>query len=226
MINRTQNQHSLDWHRNRLGQITGSKVGLLMKNPRSGGGFSATAKTYLYQLAGERRLNPAIVADDQMLEYFLEQTSTQSKAMRFGNEQEENARQLYCETRGIEVEEVGLCPHDSIPFFASSPDGIISGQDSIGCVEIKCPSISTFSQYCDGVCDNESLLKANPDYYYQTQAHMACTDAQFCDFVVYCPFVCNPIHIVRIERDNTAIAEMESRVKLAEEEIRKFSQSI
>jgi hypothetical protein len=45
---------------------------------------------------------------------------------------------------------------------------------------------------------------------------MACTDAEFCDFIAYCPFVENPIHIVRINRDVDAIAFIEERVQLAE----------
>ncbi len=48
------------------------------------------------------------------------------------------------------------------------------------------------------------------------QNHMACTDAQFCDFVVYCPFVENPIHIVRITRDEEAIELIYKRVQEAE----------
>ena len=67
--------------------------------------------------------------------------------------------------------------------------------------------------------DNESLKKVNPDYFYQCQNHMACTKATFCDFVAYCPFVENPMHIVRITRDNDEIALVEERVIKAEEVI-------
>lgn len=61
-------QRSLAWFRQRLGYITGSKVGDLMKSGRrKEEAFGETAKSYLYQVAAERCINKAIVADD---EYF------------------------------------------------------------------------------------------------------------------------------------------------------------
>lgn len=214
----TQEQRTLEWYRARLGYITGSQVGSLIKSGRAKDKvFSDTALTYLYQLAGERSLNPEIVKDDNMFTFYLEQTTSQSKAMRFGTEQEENARAMYVTITGREVKEVGLCHHPQIKYLASSPDGITADGDVMGCVEIKCPTLSTYSKYVAEIHDNESLKKVNPDYYYQCQNHMACTEAQFCDFIVYCPFVENPIHIVRIKRDEEAIALIMERVELAEQ---------
>lgn len=104
----TQEQRTLEWYRARLGYITGSQVGSLMKSGRTKDKvFSDTALTYLYQLAGERSLNPEIVKDDNMFTFYLEQTTSQSKAMRFGTEQEENARAMYVTITGREVKEVG-----------------------------------------------------------------------------------------------------------------------
>lgn len=216
-LNFQQEQRTLDWYRARLGYITGSQVGTLMKSGRSKDrAFSETALTYLYQLAGERSLNPEIVKDDNMFSFYIDQTTSTSKAMRFGTEQEENARNTYIQLTGRIVQEVGLCKHPSIPYLASSPDGITSDNGEAGCLEIKCPTLSTYSKYVAEIKDNESLKRVNPDYYYQCQNHMACTNATFCDFVVYCPFVENPMHIVRIIRDDTAIAFIEERVMLAE----------
>lgn len=178
--------------------------------------FSDTAMTYLYQLVGERSLNPEMVRDDDMFKFYLEQTTSQSKAMRFGTEQEENARAMYSVLTNHDVQEVGLCHHPTIQYLASSPDGMTSDGDMLGCIEIKCPALSTFSKYVAEVQDNWSLKRINPDYYYQCQNHMACTGASFCDFIVYCPFVENPIHIVRITRDEDAIALIVERVELAE----------
>lgn len=216
-INFQQEQRTLEWYRARLGFITGSQVGSLMKSGRAKDKvFSDTALTYLYQLAGERSLNPEIVKDDEMFSFYIDQTTSQSKAMRFGTEQEENARNMYIQITEREVKEVGLCKHPSIPFLASSPDGITTDNKVLGCVEIKCPTLSTYSRYVSEIHDNESLKKVNPDYYYQCQNHMACTNAQFCDFIVYCPFVENPMQITRITRDEEAIAQIEERVALAE----------
>lgn len=219
-LNYSQEQRTISWYRDRLGYITGSKVGVLMKCGRAKDEpFSVTAKTYLYQVAGERALNPDIVNDDQMLQYYLDQTTSQSKAMRFGVEQEENARARYERVTGAEVKSVGLCRHPAIAHLASSPDGITESDGRLGCVEIKCPSVSTYAQYVAEIDGNASLMKVNPDYFYQCQNHMACTGADYCDFVAYCPFVANPIHIVRIERDEAAIALIEERVALAEKAI-------
>lgn len=224
-INFNQEQHSIEWYRDRLGCITGSKVGTLMQKGRSKEeAFSQTAKTYIYQVAGERALSPAIVEDDKMLQFYLEQTSAQSRAMRFGTEQEPNARSLYTELTGNAVTEVGLCHHKTITHLASSPDGIVyekaaDGTETLGNIEIKCPGLAAYTQYVAEIKDNDSLLRVQKDYYYQCQCHMACTGAEFCDFVVFCPFVENPIHIVRITRDNETIDLIEERVLLAEEVI-------
>lgn len=221
----SQEQHSPDWYRARLGCITGSKVGVLMKGGRGKDEiFSVTAKSYLYQVAGERALSHGIVDDDDMLQYYLDQTNVQSKAMRFGTEQEANARALYAELTGREVHEVGLCVHPLISYYASSPDGIIADGGVRGCLEIKCPSVSTFTQYATEIVDNPSLLRVNPDYFYQCQAHMDCTDSDFCDFVAYCPFMANPMHIVRISRDPEAILQMRERVQKAEEVVVRYQQ--
>lgn len=219
-INFNQEQRTLDWYRARLGFITGSQVGSLMKSGRTKDKvFSDTALTYLYQLAGERSLNPEIVQDDNMFSFYIDTTTSQSKAMRFGTEQEDNARSTYIQITGCDVKEVGLCKHPTIPYLASSPDGITSDNNEMGCVEIKCPTLSTYSKYVAEIHDNESLKKVNPDYFYQCQNHMACTNTSFCDFIAFCPFVENPIHIVRIKRDNEEIAQIENRVALAEEVI-------
>lgn len=219
-LNYAQEQRSLDWYRDRLGFITGSQVGTIMKSGRTKDKvFSDTALTYLYQLAGERSLNPEIVSDDAMFNYYIEQTTSQSKAMRFGSEQEENARDMYAAQTNHIVEEVGLCRHPEVKNLASSPDGITHEGEVLGCIEVKCPTLSTFSKYVAEIKDNETLKKVNPDYFYQCQNHMACTGAEFCDFIVYCPFVQNPIHIVRISRDDEAIKLILERVELAEKVI-------
>lgn len=220
-LNYGQEQHSAAWYRDRLGCITGSRVGVLMKKGRGAEPFSQTARTYLYQVAGERALAAEIKTDEKMLQFYVEQTNVTSKAMRFGSEQEENARSLYAALTMKEVREVGLCRHPSIEGFASSPDGIVTGggakDDSFGCLEIKCPGVSAFAQYVAEIKDAPTLLAVNPDYYYQCMAHMACTGAAYCDFVAYCPFMASPIHIVRIDRDPQAITAMENAVAMAEE---------
>ena len=49
------------------------------------------------------------------------------------------------------------------------------------------------------------------------QCQLACTDRTWCDFVVYNPFVAQPLHIARIDRNAADIALMLERVVLANE---------
>lgn len=211
-------QRTPDWFRQRLGKITGSMAGVLMKEGR-GGTFTDTARSYLYQLAAERTMNPEIVMDDMLFGDYLEQTETTSKAMRFGTEQEPEAREWYMLTTGRRVVETGSVSHPSIPHFASSPDGFFYDEAAgeKGCIEIKCPNQSTFMRYRTEVHDGESLLKVKPEYFYQCMSHMMVTGAAWCDFVAWCPFQSEPLHIVRVLPDGKVFDEMERRILLADE---------
>lgn len=215
MIDSTINQGSLDWFRSRLGNITGSKVGELMKSSITSGD---KAKAYLYQLAGERKMNKDIVDDDEMFQEYLDQTSVTSKAMRFGTATEGDARIVYMNLTGRDIQEVSSCKHDIIPNFASSPDGVYyEGHVLKGCIEIKCPNIHTYVKYAVEINDNMSLKNVKPLYYYQCQSHMMCTGAEWCDFVIYCPFLSNPIKIIRITPDIEAVNLITDRVMAANE---------
>lgn len=211
-------QHTLEWYRDRLGKITGSRAGDLMKSGRNKAElFGDTAKSYIYSVAAERDMNPVIINDDELFEEYLSQVDISSRSMRWGNEQEENARSLYEKITGRRIVEVGSCKHPTIENFASSPDGFFYDENTgeKGVLEIKCPSQAVFMRYKDEVKDNATLLAAKPDYFYQCQSHMACCEAQWCDFIVYCPFQQHPIHIVRILPDYTVFAELERRINAA-----------
>ena len=213
-------QHSLEWFRRRLGFITGSKVGDLMKTSRKAGEvFGDTAKAYLYQLAAERSMNQEIIEDDDLFTLYIQQVEASSKAMRWGNEQEEHARRLYSKITGSYITEVGSCRHEKIEYFASSPDGMFTDERNSekGCLEIKCPIQSTYMKYKSEIYDNESLKDVNPTYFYQCMSHMMCTSACFTDFVVFCPFQKDPIHIVRIYPDDKVFKQLETRIDLANE---------
>ena len=152
-------QHTIAWFRARHGNITGSNVGLLMKSGRTDI-FSDTGKSYIYQIASERAMNPAIVNDDSQFAEYLKQTEVTSKAIRWGNEQEADARNLYAEISGLHIVEVGSCKHPTIPHFASSPDGFYYDENTgiKSCLEIKCPNQATFMRYKNEIYDNASLL--------------------------------------------------------------------
>lgn len=204
----------MDWHRARLGHFTGSQVAKLMgKGRKKGEDFSATAISYLYQVAAERMLSDKIVEDDDMLWFYINQVSYTNKAMQWGIENEDEARELYERKTGNKVLLLSSVEHESIADYAASPDGVVEKKDI--CVEIKCPKPETAVRYMANITDGETLKSEMPDYYWQTQAEMDCTGAKGCDFVVYCPFLTTPLHIVRIERNNEDIEAIHDRIILA-----------
>lgn len=214
-------QHTLDWYRARLGYITGSEVGLIIK-PGKGKAFSDTAETYLYGVAGDRTLNSLIVNDDELFEEYLKATNTSSKAMKWGNDQEPNARDLYCKITGDKMVEVGSCRHSSIPYFASSPDGFFYNEDTgeKKCLEIKCLSKEKYMRYFHLVHCAEDLKNINSQYFYQCHAHMMVTGASSTDFVVYNPFQQKPILIITVEKDDSIADLIAERVRLGNEFIK------
>ena len=212
-------QRTLGWYRSRLGCITGSRVGELMKRPRGKKeGFSDAAMSYIYQLAAERSMNPAFVNDDTLFGDYLSSVSISSQAMRFGTEMEGYARGEYERATGRRIFETGSCRHRTIPHFASSPDGLYCGGDSLdrGAVEIKCPSQHVYMRYVSEIHDSLSLLEAEPRYFYQCMSHILCCRVRWTDFIAYCPFQRNPIHIVRIYPVRESIDEMKRRIREAD----------
>ena len=212
-------QRSLDWHRLRIGSFTGSKIGDLMKSGRKKEQiFGDTAMSYIFKVAAERMLNPVFVNDDELFGQYIEQQQVYSKAIIWGQEQEDNAKDLLMRKNPEwELSDVSSCKHDTIPHFAASPDAIIYDRKKLMIGEIKCPSVHTFVRYLVEINDAESLKKVQPDYFYQMQAEMACTNAESGIFVAYCPWLVKPIHIVPIERDEEAIKAIEERVVKANE---------
>ena len=212
-------QRSLDWHRLRIGSFTGSKIGDLMKSGRKKEQiFGDTAMSYIFKVAAERMLNPVFVNDDELFGQYIEQQQVYSKAIIWGQEQEDNAKDLLMRKNPEwELADVSSCKHDTIPHFAASPDAIIYDRKKLMIGEIKCPSVHTFVRYLVEINDAESLKKVQPDYFYQMQAEMACTNAESGIFVAYCPWLVKPIHIVPIERDEEAIKAIEERVVKANE---------
>lgn len=207
-------QHTPEWYRFRLGRITGSMAGLLMKSSKSKP-FTDTAETYLYQLAAERTMDSRFVTNDTLLQEYIDYSDISTRAMRFGTDQEPIARLMYSSVYNVTVEEVGSIQHPTLGFFASSPDGIwsIGGQQI--CLEIKCPNQSTFIKYAHQIKDAPSLKSTKPEYYWQCLAHMAVTGAIRTDFTAFCPWQQNPLHIVPVHRDEVEITQLLDRVQLA-----------
>jgi putative phage-type endonuclease len=124
-------------------------------------------------------------------------------AMEWGVEQEAAARDAYSAKVGELVTEVGFVDHPSIANSGASPDGVVGA----GIVEIKCPSTATHIEY---------LFEREPPqkYFYQMQWQMACTGAEWCDWVSYDPRMPENLQllVVRIPRDTDCIQMLEKEV--------------
>ena len=137
-------QGSLDWHRDRWGNVTGTSL-------KSALGSPAVQKTLMYDLIAQRMTEPQI-------------GDTTSAAMAHGIEMEPVAMRAVIEKTGIEFTNTGLLLSDDIPHFSISPDGIYEENGVIvGGLEIKCPNSKKHVEY---------LIKGEipKEYYYQVMA--------------------------------------------------------
>ena len=142
-------QRSLDWHRLRIGSFTGSKIGDLMKSGKKKEQiFGDVAMSYVFKVAAERMLYPGFVNDDELFGQYIEQQQVYSKAIIWGQEREDNAKDLLMKKNPEwELADVSSCKHDTIPHCAAAPDAIIYGRKKLRIGEMKCPSVHTFGRY-------------------------------------------------------------------------------
>ena len=120
------------------------------------------------------------------------------------------------------VSQSGLVLHPDFPYLGASPDGIVKCDCccSSGVLEIKgsfrCKSRSLIEASKEG---NQFCLQLNKNgcfeldmqhaYFYQVQAQMKLTGADYCDFVVWSP---NEFIVLRISPDAEFIAQAIDKV--------------
>ena len=182
------------WHRVRTGHVTASKVADVMAKGKDGGA-SKTRYNYLIKLVAEREKTPTAERE----------AGFTSEAIEWGKEQETFARIAYEVSRETFVETTGFWLHPTIKWLGVSPDGLV-GDD--GLVEIKCPMTTTHIEYVLGG-------KVPAEYVKQIQCQLWVTNRHWCDFISYDPRVrkSKQLLVVRVERDEKLIAEMESAVR-------------
>ena len=184
-------QGTPEWHAERCGKATASKIADIIATTKSGP--SASRKNYLAQLVAERLTGT--VAE-----------SYTNGPMQWGKDNEAQARDAYAFLKGLDVEPAPFVTHPSIAMSGASPDGFV-GSD--GLLEIKCPLTATHI---------ETLLggKIDAKYITQMQWQMACTGREWCDFVSYDPRM--PEHLAiwvkRVPRDGVMIEELEAAVRV------------
>ena len=181
-------QGSDAWKQARLGHVTASNMADVMSK---GKGTSEAVGRYKYKVK--------LVAER------LTQTAGESysnAAMEWGIEQEQFACIEYEASQNVFLERTGFWLHPKIQWLGVSPDRLV-GDD--GLIEVKCPNTTTHLGY---LFEN----RIPPDYYKQIQCQLWVTGRKWCDFVSYDPRLPkrNQLLIVRTERDESLIKEMEA----------------
>ncbi len=183
-------QGTAEWFAIKCGKVSASKIANIMAKLK-GGGEAASVKNYRTQILCERLTGTV-------------EESYCNGAMQRGIELEPMARECYEFIKGVTVEQVAFVDHPWIEMSGASPDGMVNFD---GNVEIKCPNTATHIEYLLG--------KVPPAQYIpQMQWQMACTGRVWCDFVSYDNRLPEDMQlfIVRLNRDDAMIAEMEKAV--------------
>jgi len=186
-------QGSDGWLYDRLGHLTSSGA-IDAINFLKNGNESVARKKYKVQVVTERLTG---IPRDSYLDRL--------RIIKWGKEQEENARLAYEFVTGNKVEEVGFIKHHSIDNLGASPDGLIL---SDGLVEFKCPESTTHIDYIlSGIVPDE--------YIPQMIDQLLVTERDWCDFVSYDPRldINNRIFIVRFKPTTQEIIDFEKKAK-------------
>jgi putative phage-type endonuclease len=188
-------QRTEEWFAARLGKVTASRVADVLAKIKSG--ESASRKNYKMELVVQRLTGKA-------------GESFTNAAMEHGVTNEPFARMAYEAHTGTFVKEEGFVDHPTIEGFGCSPDGIVGE----GLIEIKAPNTAN---HIETVLENKAPSKYIP----QMQCQMACTGAKWCDFVSFDPRVDEDLQlfIIRVNRDNEYIENMEKEIKLFLQEV-------
>jgi putative phage-type endonuclease len=189
-------QGSSEWFSLRAGKVTASRVADILAKTKTGP--SASRQNYLVELAIQRITG-------------IIQESYSNSAMEWGTQTEPQARVAYEVNTNNFVDQVAFVDHPSIKWFGCSPDGLVSDR---GLVEIKCPNSSTHWEYFKN-------KKPPQKYIIQMQTQMAVTGKDWCDFVSFDPRMPerSQLLIVRINRDEDFITEIEAEVQKFLEEV-------
>lgn len=204
-------QRSAEWHAERAGRITASRMCDVMamnepdvfkSGPRKGQAKPVNQKArldYMHQLAAERITGKA-------------KAGPKASALQWGTDVEPVARAAYEARTGQLVTECGFVLHPRYDFIGASPDFLV-GQ--VGGGEIKCPE----SQDVHLATIEEGLP---PEHVEQIQGGLWVTGRQWWDFASFHPDF--PPHlrlyVQRVERDEAYIAKLEAACLSLEAEVR------
>ena len=176
-------QGTEEWHELRCGRLTASALNAFITPAKmllstSAGARSATYRIVGEQLTGRSRHIPETVA------------------MKWGNDYEGVARDVFSEAIGEPIAEVGFVVSADDELFGCSPDGLIG--DDAG-VEIKCP------QHVENhlaVLDSESVPQ---EHLIQVLASLWITRRRWWHYVSYHPWIVDlnmAMFVITLDRTN------------------------
>ena len=191
-------QGSDAWFAARVGKITASRLGDIMRKTKWGES-TYKAKVRL-ELAIERITGKSA------------SSVTMNQAMRDGVEREPDARRLF---EAVTQKEVALCGsfnHPTIVNTSASPDGLLRGENAV--LEIKCPTHATHAK-------NLMSEKMPKNYEYQVQWQIQCTESDFAYFASYHPDFPKDLRLkyVKVDKDDSIIKSLEEAVRQFDIEI-------
>ena len=193
-------QGSDEWYTARLGKVTASRAADVLTKKGSAARSNLSAQLVLERITKTKA------------------ESFQSPSMQWGIDQEPTAKLFYEASRDVLVESVGFVQHPSIEYAGASPDGLVGAN---GLVEIKCPNTAT-------MIDIILTKKIPTNHITQMQMQMACTQRDWCDYVVFDPRMPPKakLFIKRINRDKVFIDLMEKEIILFLKDVDSNYQSI
>ncbi|MEK0369712.1 MAG: YqaJ viral recombinase family protein [Nitrosopumilus sp.] len=178
------------WLKSRSGKITGSKFGLLIKQPRTkaekeAGDLSQSSKTYLKDVVSE-----LLGAVNRELDIYQ---------FRWGHKYEPIAIEEFENKFDVEVTFKGddqKC-FNLNSYTGATPDGICGDYG----IEVKCPENATHHLTHLLIEGQEELKKQKPDYYWQCVGGMLVTGLTKWKFISFYPFYEGDLKMKIIEID-------------------------
>ena len=159
---------------NRIGNLTSSKIGVLMGKGKGENGFSATALTYIKEVNLERKLGRSI------------KTDAYSKEMAWGTFLQDYVFHNHLEFGWL------LCPdvtdvHPTIDYWAGSKD-LFMPDVKIG--EIKCYQPKNFAEYADALMtgDTDIIKESHPNEYWQGVSNAIINGVSKAELVLFMPY--------------------------------------
>jgi len=195
MIIHSCEQRSEEWHRLRIGRVTGTRIKEMV-----------TGKPATFELLCKK------IAAEKITGVSSEKPFKITDAMQHGIDTEKEARAVYELDQLEKVQEVGFVEKDDM--FGVSPDGLV-GTD--GGVEIKCPMAHTHLGYLIRGDPWKS-------YRWQIQGFLWVANRQWIHFVSYCPDYAEDKRLLvqkvgRVKPDQALITEKAEELRARVKEI-------